>query len=372
MQPATHPPSTSPSLTRHLQRRLLRALLITSLGLGLVVVSLILAFSRLGQSTSGRVVEASQALYYEYLTLMVIAFWVWSIASIWLVYRLLAPILRDLDALERTSIDLVYGGAVRPPTDVLSPVRSPANPIFDAYRFLLDHFANRDAPQMYFLELASHELRSPLASIVGYSAMLGDPTAQLSAPEVERFAGIIVKQAQRMTQLIERMLTIAKLEGDRLELNRTPLRLRRLISELVEEARQQNKHEIVFDDGLVLSVCWGDQLRLREVFSNLIENAVKYSSPDTIVRVSLRPAEKNQYVDITIEDQGIGIAEEALPILFTRFGRVRTPQTQGIPGHGLGLYIVKRIVEGHGGSITVRSQPGTGTAFIVRLPLGAD
>ena len=147
---------------------------------------------------------------------------------------------------------------------------------------------------------------------------------------------------------------------------------RRLIKEVIEEARQQSKREIVLVDGLIVSVCWGDYLRLCEVFSNLIENAVKYSAPDTIIRVILRPAENDQYADVTIEDQGIGIAEEALPILFTRFGRVRTTQTRGIPGHGLGLYIVKRIVESHGGSITVRSRPGKGTAFVVRLPLSAD
>jgi two-component system phosphate regulon sensor histidine kinase PhoR len=142
-----------------------------------------------------------------------------------------------------------------------------------------------------------------------------------------------------------------------------------LIAEVIEEARQQSKREILLDDNLRLTACWGDRLRLREVFSNLIENALKYSTPETTIRVTLRPAEVNHCAEIMVQDQGIGIAEEELPLLFTRFGRIRKPQTQGIPGNGLGLFIVKHIVESHGGSIIVRSRPGRGTAFIVRLPL---
>jgi len=353
MQHETHPPSTPLRLTHHLQHRLLKGFLITSLGLAIIVAGFGLVYFQ----------------NYEYLTFMVIAFWIWSIASVWLVHRLLAPILSDLDQLERTLTDILQGGAVQPPTQLLSPAHNHPSPIFQASRVLLDRLANPDSPQVHFLELVSHELRSPLASVLGYAALMTDRLAPPSAATIERYAGIIVKQAQRMNQLIENILMAANVEGGFLELNRTPLRLRRLIEEVIEEARQQSKREILLDDNLRLSVCWGDRLRLREVFLNLIENALKYSTPETTIRVTLRPAEVNHYAEIMVRDQGIGIAEEELPLLFTRFGRIRKPQTQGIPGNGLGLFIVKHIVESHGGSIIVRSRPGRGTAFIVRLPL---
>jgi signal transduction histidine kinase len=369
MPPETQKSATSPRFVHHIQRQLLKGLLLTSLGLAVIVAGFGFFYFQMNQSPGDRLVEANPG---QSFAIMAVALWIWSLISIGLVHHLLAPILNELDRLEGTLLDSLQTGMVPTKLQSPSPIPTHRSPIFYAYWVLRERLASLATPQMQFLEMVSHELRSPLASILGYAALLTDPVTQPTAAAVERYAGVIVKQAQRMNQLVESIVTAAKVEEGRLELNRTPLRLRRLIEEVIEEARQQSKREILLEDNLSLSVCWGDQLRLREVFSNLIENALKYSGPETPIRVSLQPADVNRAVEITVQDQGIGIAEEELPILFTRFGRIRKPQTQGIPGHGLGLYIVKHIVESHGGSIAVRSYTEQGTAFIVRLPLSRD
>src|SRR3990172_5276090 len=135
MQHETHPTSTPLRLTHHLQHRLLKGFLITSLGLAIIVAGFGLVYFQ----------------NYEYLTFMVIASWIWSIASVWLVHRLLAPILSDLDQLERTLTYILQGGAVQPPTQLLSPAHNHPSLILQASRVLLDRLANPDKRQVHFL-----------------------------------------------------------------------------------------------------------------------------------------------------------------------------------------------------------------------------
>jgi signal transduction histidine kinase len=373
MQPETAHAPVSFRLSRKLRRQLLTGLLCASLGLALIVAGFAFVDFPFDESFSDELVEAIRGQRHLYLILLGIALWIWGSANIWIVHRLIVPILSELDQFERTLFDTLQASAVQPPTQLLSIPNARPGLIFQSYQLMLDRLAATDVPRtLYFLEMLSHELRSSMASIVGYATLLADRSAQPSAAGAAHYADIIVKQAWRMNQILESIVTAARVEEGRLELDRTPLRLRNLVVAVIDEIRQQSKREILFEDTLSLSVCVADPLRLREAFTNLIENALKYSGPETVVRVILQPAGENLYAEIIVQDQGIGIAEEELPLLFKRFGRIKKPQTRGIPGNGLGLYIVKHIVDSHGGSITVRSRPGLGTAFVVRLPLSAE
>ena len=359
MQTQLHLPSSPLQLTQHLHRQLFKGLLISSLGLTLLAGGFELIISQFNADNVEPVLAVNWFLYDPagQLFLIVIAFWLWSLAGAAILHHLLVPALHNLEHRERPPVD----ARGRP---------APAGPVLLGFvRALLDRLARLDTPRTRFLIAASHELRSPLAAILGYAGLLADQRTPPSAAATERYAGLIVTQAQRMNRLIEGLLSASKLEEGALEFHPTPFCLGDLAAETVAEARQHSGREIVLDDYLQHALCHGDPWRLHEVFSNLIDNALKYSRPPAAVRVSLRLINAAQSAEITVQDQGLGIAEADRPVLFTRFGRIRSPETQRIPGHGLGLYIVKHIVEAHGGVITVRSQPGQGSAFVIQLPL---
>jgi len=314
--------------------------------------------------------SVDRARYTTYvIILVVISFFFWIIVGNWSARRRLQAGLHALDHLERLVIETAQTGVVRPALQLQMAALKHDGLLYHASSLLMDHLAESHTRGVNFVEAISHQLRSPLASVLGFGAVLADPLTRPTDAEVERYAQIIVSQSGRMDQLIEKMLSAARIEAGQLDVTREPLHLRTLAVTVIEETKQQSRREIILKDDLGPAVCWGDALRLREVVLNLIENALKYSTLDTPVHVILQRAEAGNWAEITVTDQGIGIAQNELPGLFTRFGRIRNEQTRGIPGNGLGLYIVKYIVERHNGSILVHSQPGQGTKFTVRLPL---
>jgi signal transduction histidine kinase len=224
-----------------------------------------------------------------------------------------------------------------------------------------------------FLPLIAHDLRSPLASILGYAACLTDPTIQLPEAERNRYCSIIANQAQAMAGMLDGLLTAAQIDAGQLGLEVVPVPLGALVAALVDEIRQRSQREIILEDSLngpgsVLRVM-GDALGLRQAFHNLVENAIKYSPSQTPVHIMLRESEMPGWAECIVADEGIGITDAEMALLFRRFGRIQNKHTQGIPGWGLGLYITKYMIERMGGQIQVESQPNLGARFIVRLPL---
>jgi len=199
--------------------------------------------------------------------------------------------------------------------------------------------------------------------------LLADPAARPTEGEVTQWGKILSQEARRMSHLAEAVVTAATVEEHRLDLHLAPLRLGPFLVDVVEEARHQTRREIIFEGGPNSAVCAGDALHLRSVFLNLLENAAKFSPADTPIRVTTQCAQAGKRTEITVTDYGTGIAEADMPILFRRFGRIKNERTRGIPGSGLGLYVVKQIVERHGGAIAVRSQPDKETSFTVNLPV---
>lgn len=214
-----------------------------------------------------------------------------------------------------------------------------------------------------------HELRTPLTGIVAYSEMLQIPNIQ---PEmVQQFARTIHSEAQRLTQLVNDFLDLARLESGRAKISRERVQLAALIQEAIAiiqpqaAARSITIQPHVADD---LPEIIGDTQRLKQVMVNLLSNATKYNRDGGQIDVRARAAEK--YIEVQIQDTGRGIAPKDLAHMFEKFYRVSDAEgwTQGT---GLGLSIVKQIIEAHGGKIGIESEVGVGTTVTFRLPLSS-
>ena len=218
-----------------------------------------------------------------------------------------------------------------------------------------------------FVSTVSHDLRSPLANISGYAFLL--PEAGKLNETQQDFVERIRLSATRMTTLIDNLLDLGKIEA-RVEMEMKPCQLVAVINEVVESLKGQARaKEIVLQLDLPpeLPLVQGNQVRLDQVVTNLLGNAIKFTPEGGMVTVSARE-EKGEVV-VEIKDTGIGIAPEDQVHLFGKFHRVSSEETRGIEGTGLGLAIAKSIVEGHGGRVWVKSQPGQGSTFGFALPL---
>jgi PAS domain S-box-containing protein len=221
-----------------------------------------------------------------------------------------------------------------------------------------------------FLSIAAHELNTPLTSLIG-NAQLMQRRAQRdgSLPEREqRNLRVINDQAQRLNRMVLALLDIARLETGQLSIERAPLDIGNLTRRVVDEIRPAidgRKIELVAP--FIPLVVDGDELRLEQVLQNLIQNALKYSPEHQPIAIRVERHERRACV--AISDRGIGIPEESLPALFQRFYRASNVEDRYISGMGVGLYVVKEIVELHSGEITVESIEGQGSTFTVCLPL---
>jgi signal transduction histidine kinase len=148
-----------------------------------------------------------------------------------------------------------------------------------------------------------------------------------------------------------------------------PVSLGPLLAALVTEIAVQTRREIFFHNKLAASTIMGDSLRLRDAFYRILDNAVRYSSPEAPVFVTLDSDESAGMAAVRIKDYGPGIAEEIMPLLFQPFGLGKARLTGSVPGNGMSLFIVKTIIESHHGTINVLSKPKEGTTFITSIPL---
>ena len=217
-----------------------------------------------------------------------------------------------------------------------------------------------------FVSIVSHEFRTPLTGIQGFSEMMRDEN--LSLPEMREFAGDINKDARRLARLITDMLDLDRMESGRMTLNAEPVDLNRIVSETAAQFRlSAADHPIVLDLDASLHQMLGDPDRLTQVVTNLVSNAIKYSPAGGAVE--LRTECSGRVVTLTVTDHGIGIAPEELEKVFDRYSRIDTTQTRSIQGTGLGLPIVRQIVQLSEGTVWATSEVGRGSVFHVRLPL---
>src|SRR3989344_7956309 len=218
-----------------------------------------------------------------------------------------------------------------------------------------------------FVANVSHELRTPLASIKGYAETLLDGALEDKAT-LKNFLTIIDRHANRMTALIEDLLTLSMLESHQMPMNFESLDIKGLINSIIQGFEKQAKDkdmEIVMDIGKEIPKVMADKDRLEQVIVNLVDNAIKYTNKGT---VTIYARKNGNMFQIDVEDTGIGIPEKDIPRIFERFYRVDKGRSRELGGTGLGLAIVKHIIQGHNGKIWVKSQPGKGTTFSFTIP----
>ncbi len=230
-------------------------------------------------------------------------------------------------------------------------------------------FKELDEMKNDFVRMVSHELRAPLAAIKQqHSVILDGLAGELSAKQVELLSRAQAK-IQGLLDLINDLLDVAKLEAGRGQLEQAPLQLGEVLAEVVELLRAKAENQQVtleLELPADLPLIRADRRSMEEIFTNLVSNAVNYS-PDG-GRVTLSGVSHGDYLEVRVQDTGIGIEAEEVPKIFDKFYRVKHPKTRQVIGTGLGLSLVKGLVEAHRGAVEVESEVGRGTAFRVLLP----
>jgi PAS domain S-box-containing protein len=220
-----------------------------------------------------------------------------------------------------------------------------------------------------FFGLISHELRTPLTSIIGYTELLEEIESEALSSQAKGFIDVIDRNARRELRLVQDLLLLVRLEGGGFTLERDATDLRALVEHSCQIVRPQAEAKgvrIVVDLGETGEL-WVDPHRIGQAVDNLLTNAIKFSDADDEIEVRIEIA--GEEVVIEVADQGIGVPEHEVGRLFERLYRASSAVDRQIQGTGLGLTIVKSVVEAHGGSVSVASEENVGTKVSIRLPL---
>lgn len=228
---------------------------------------------------------------------------------------------------------------------------------------MADDIAYREKAQREFVASIVHDLKNPLVFIGGAARILKDDSPE---PEQQKFwLERIIRNVKQLENLATDLMDNIQMQTGHLSLQLKTFDLADLIKNIhLEQNKIITTHSIRFERDGDCTV-YGDEKRLERVAVNLISNAVKYSPKNSTIFLKVK--RKESHISFFIEDQGAGISQNDLPVLFQPFGRLRATEHE-IKGAGLGLFVVKKIVEAHGGAIKVNSEVGVGTVFEIKLP----
>ena len=244
-------------------------------------------------------------------------------------------------------------------------------PLGDEYILILaddrTEFSRIEAVRNDFVANVSHELKTPVGAISLLTETIEDAADDEDA--VKRFSQRLHKESYRLAALVQDIIELSRVQGKNIVHQGTPVDLNEVFSEAVDRSRlpAESKNIEIRLGGTLPRRVHGDADQLMMAFRNLIDNAVRYSPENTRVGIGL--SSRDGIAQVTITDQGIGIAQEDQERIFERFYRVDPARSRASGGTGLGLSIVRHAVEGHGGTITVDSVLGEGTTFTVTLPI---
>lgn len=270
-----------------------------------------------------------------------------------------------LEEIEKASRSISLGNYHHIPLKGPDEVQSLAR----AYNEMVDQVQAFQQSQRDFVANVSHELKTPLTSIQGFSQAILDGTVE-SGAALGKAAGIIKTEADRMYRLVVDLLDLARFDAGTVVLDRKALDLSKLLAHVVNQLIPQASEAKVRLDLDVdrLPTCVGDEDRLAQVFTNLVDNAIKHTPENGFVHLSARS--ERGLATIKIIDSGEGIPEEHLARIFERFYKIEgSRKKEAKPGTGLGLAIAQQIIQAHGGTISVRSVQEEGSIFEVTIPV---
>ncbi|MBP6391942.1 MAG: HAMP domain-containing histidine kinase [Flavobacteriales bacterium] len=221
-----------------------------------------------------------------------------------------------------------------------------------------------------FIGNMTHELKTPISTIALSSEVLGDPAIVNEPERLRTYAGIIRSENERLRAQVERVLQLTTLEDGNARMKRDRVDMHTLIGEVsrsfdlvLKERDGELRSDLQASDAVVS----GDRVHLSNALHNLVDNAVKYSPAAPTIELGTK--NDGRWLHIQVRDHGIGIGRQDQRHIFERFYRVHTGNVHDVKGFGLGLHYVRQIAEAHGGRITVHSEPGHGSTFILELPL---
>jgi signal transduction histidine kinase len=238
---------------------------------------------------------------------------------------------------------------------------------YESERRTVEELRRLSALRADFVSLVSHEMRSPMAAVIGAARTLQQRWRELQPNQREAFLALIGDETNRLANLIGDVLDTSRIDAGTFSYRFVDVDLAALVHDSVNAATVGQDEIPVVANVTATPAVRGDPERLRQVLGNLIDNAGKYSPSGRPVQVRLLPA--NGTVTLSVSDEGPGIARDDQRLIFEKFGRVAGSGTK--PGTGLGLYIARSIAEAHGGTIEVTSAPGRGATFTLKLPSAA-
>ena len=218
-----------------------------------------------------------------------------------------------------------------------------------------------------FVSIASHELRTPMASLIGFIELL----LQREVPDVKRrqWLGHVHRESLRLANMVDDLLNVSRIQSGKLTTNTENVHLYEVAARALAQVRPiTEKHEFVVDIPQAIPDLWADRDKVGEILINLLDNAIKYSPRGGTITISAHDEPDGERVVISVADQGMGIGPENQERLFTTFHRIPRPESAGIRGTGLGLYIVKTLVDLMQGDLWLESELDKGTTFFFALP----
>ncbi len=231
----------------------------------------------------------------------------------------------------------------------------------------ITHFRETEEMKSTFISVISHELKTPVALIKGYASTLRRKDAHWDEETLHESLAVIEEESDRLAGLIDNLLDVSRLQSSQLELDKTDIRLDKMAERTVNDFRTQTeRHTFELDFPPDFPPVQADHERLRQVLTNLISNAIKYS-PDG-GRIMLSGRYDDEFVYLAVTDEGIGIPPNDRERIFERFYRVESALSRRTQGAGLGLYLVKSVIDAHRGRIWVDSDLGKGSTFVFTLP----